>query len=152
MLFPRKVSSNGGLGVQSSETWNIGSVDEGVKSCLTSSPVLSLPDFSENAPKFVIQTDASQTGLAAVLLQADDDGVEHPISYASKKLSKTERNYSTIHREALALIWSVRKFREYVYGRTFLLRTDHRPLTFITSSKSPKCARWCMELADFQLC
>lgn len=67
-----------------------------------------------------------------------------------KKLTKTERNYSTIHREALAIMWAVRKFRDYIYGRKFLLRTDHKPLTFIITSTKPKCSRWALELSDFQ--
>ena len=121
-----------------------------LKKHLCSEPVLKHPDFSENSPPFIIQTDASGTGLAGVLLQSDAVGGEHPVCYASKKLSKTERNYSTVHREALAIIWAVRKFREYVYGKKFILRTDHKPLLFITTSKSPKCARWSLELADFQ--
>ena len=121
-----------------------------LKKHLCSEPVLKHPDFSENSPPFIIQTDASGTGLAGVLLQGDAMGAEHPICYASKKLSKTERNYSTVHREALAIIWAVRKFREYVYGKKFILRIGHKPLFFITTSKSPKCARWSLELAEFQ--
>ena len=121
-----------------------------LRSLLASPPVLKHPDFDSESPSFIVQTDANNTGLAGVLLEADRNGQEHPICYASKMLNKTERNYSTIHREALALIWSVRKFREYTYGRKFILRTDHRPLTFINTSKSPKCARWSLELADYQ--
>lgn len=75
-----------------------------LRQCLMSSPVLKHPDFSDTANILIVQTDASDTGLAGVLLQADDHGLEHAITYASKKLTKTERNYSTIHREALAII------------------------------------------------
>ena len=85
-------------------------VFEKLKTCLLSEPVLKHPDFPEKSQKFVVQTDASQTCLAGVLLQADQDGFEHPICYSSKKLSKTERNYSAVHREALDVIWAVRKF------------------------------------------
>ena len=120
-----------------------------LKAKLTTEPVLKYPDFSDTAPPLIVQTDASMTGLSGVLLQADQNGMEHPVCYASKLLSKTERNYSTIHREALAIIWSVRKFREYLFGRRFIIRTDHKPLTFIDTCKSPKFARWSLELAEY---
>lgn len=94
-----------------------------LKKCLITSPLLKHPDVSEHANIFIVQTDASDTGLAGILLQADDNGLEHPITYASKKLTKTERNYSTIHREALAVIWSVRKFRD-IWTHIFVA---HRP-------------------------
>lgn len=133
-------------------TWN-SSCDlafQTLKKRLMISPVLKLPDFGASANMLIVQTDASDTGLAGVILQSDSDGFEHPITYASKKLTKTESNYSTIQREALAIIWAVRKFRDYIYGRKFLLRTDHKPLTFIMTSTKPKCSRWALELSDFQ--
>ncbi len=131
-------------------TWNLEHERcfDRLRKSITAAPLLSHPDFDDNASPFIVQTDASGTGLAGVLLQ-DSDGYEHPISYASKKLSKTERNYSTIHREALAIIWAVRKFREYIYGRKFVIRTDHKPLVFIASSKTSKCARWSLELSEY---
>lgn len=121
-----------------------------LKKRLMISPVLKHPDFGASANMLIVQTDASDTGLAGVILQSDSDGFEHPITYASKKLTKTESNYSTIQREALAIIWAVRKFRDYIYGRKFLLRTDHKPLTFIMTSTKPKCSRWALELSDVQ--
>ena len=68
-------------------------------------------------------------GIGAILCQDQGQGFQ-PISCASKKLSKAERNYSTIEKECLALVWGVQKFAQYLYGRTFVVQTDHRPLLY----------------------
>ena len=78
---------------------------------------------------------ASSYGLGAVLSHISKDG-EHPIASVSRSLSKAERNYSQIEMEASALVFGVKKFHKYVFGRTFTLLTDHKPLMFILNPKS----------------
>ena len=74
-----------------------------------------------------IQCDASSSGFAAVLTQD-----EHPIVYASKALTTTERNYAQIEKECLAIVFSCTKFDQYTYGRTMVtINADHKPLETI---------------------
>ena len=63
------------------------------------------------------------------------DGTERPIAYASRTLSAAERNYSQIDKEALALVFAVQKFHPYLYGRKFVLLTDHKPLVTLLGPK-----------------
>ena len=72
--------------------------------------------------------DASSFGVAAVLSHLMPDGGERPVAYASKSLSDAEKNYSQLDKEALAIVFGVRRFHQYLYGRKFTLITDHRPL------------------------
>lgn len=94
-----------------------------LKKALASPPVLILPSF--DLP-FFISTDASNGAIGAVLSQIVN-GQEHPIAYWSRQLQKAERNYSTLEREALAVVSAVKHFYPYLYGHTFTLLTDHNP-------------------------
>ncbi|VDI63075.1 Hypothetical predicted protein, partial [Mytilus galloprovincialis] len=80
-----------------------------LKNALVKAPVLKLPNFSQ---VFILQTDASDNGIGAILLQ-DEDNIRLPVSYASKKLKASERNYSTIEKECLAIVWAISKFQRF---------------------------------------
>ena len=75
--------------------------------------------------------DLSQACLGAVVLHVMPDGTERPIAFASKTLNKAKTNYSQIDKEALAIVWAVKKFNCYLYTRHFLIITDNQPLTAI---------------------
>jgi phospholipid-translocating ATPase len=97
---------------------------ETLKGALCESPVLMNPDF---AKQFILQTDASNRGVGAVLSQLDDDGKDRPIAYFSRKLLPSEERYSTV--EQLAIKLGVEAFKVYLIGRSFVIQTDHRSLT-----------------------
>ena len=99
-----------------------------VKQILQSAPILAHYD-----PKLpvTVACDASPVGIAAVLSHRYSDGSERPVAYASRTLTKAEMKYAQIDREALAIIFGVKKFNEYLFGRSFILITDNRPLTHI---------------------
>lgn len=103
-----------------------------IKTCLSTDKVLA--HFNPRA-RVILTVDASPTGLGAVLSQVDTDGVERPVSFASRTLNKAEKNYAQIQKEATAIIFGVRRFHQYLYGRSepFILRTDHKPLLSIFS-------------------
>lgn len=117
-----------------------------MKNALISAPILTSPDFSR---PFVIQTDASETGLGGVLTQIQD-GDEKVIAFASRSLSRAERNYSVTERECLAVIFAIDKFRPYIEGTRFKVITDHYSLLWLNRMKEPsgKLARWAVKLAQ----
>ena len=102
------------------------------KQALVSAKVLV--HYDPNLP-IRVAADASAYGIGAVLSHVLHDGTEHPIAYASRTLSASEKNYSQIEKEALGLIFAVKKFHQYIYGRQFTLITDHKPLLAILGSK-----------------
>ena len=118
-----------------------------LKSRLVQLPVLSHPDFSV---PFILHTDASETAVGAVLSQCID-GKERVVSYWSRQLTKPERNYSTIEREALAVVSATKEFYPYLYGFSFQLVTDHNPLTSLRDIKDVggRLTRWTLYLQQF---
>ena len=115
-----------------------------IKFHLTNEPILRLPDPEKT---YYLQTDASNTGIGAVLMQKHDEKL-FPVCYASKKLSSAERNYSTIEKECLAIVWGIKRFHLYLYGVPFVLQTDHEPLKYMNSAKfaNGRLMRWAMFL------
>lgn len=103
-----------------------------LKKSLTTSPVLQYPDFSKNN-LFTVQTDASGYAIGAVLSNKNGN----PIAFASRSLNKAEKLYPTIEKELLAIVWAVKHFRPYLYGRTFKILTDHKPLIYLFNMKDP---------------
>ena len=105
---------------------------EQAKKQLASAPVLAHYDVTQ---KIKLAADASAYGLGAVISHAYEDGSERPIAYASRTLSDAEKNYAQIDKEALALVFAVQKFHTYLYGRKFVLITDHKPLVTLLGPK-----------------
>ena len=120
---------------------------EVLKDKLCEAPILQYPDFSRD---FILTTDASTKSIGAVLSQGEI-GKDLPIAYASRVLNDAEQRYSVTDQEALAVVWAVEYFRPYLYGRKFLLVTDHKALIFMQSKKDPnsRVARWRLKIADF---
>ena len=126
---------------------------ERLRSLLASAEVLCHFD-----PKLKIKLDcdASPFGVAAVLSHVFLDGSERPIAYASRSLTQAEKNYSQLDKEALAIIFGIKRFHPYLYGNHFVLVTDHKPLLSILGPKSevPSLAaarlqRWALILSPF---
>ena len=120
-----------------------------LKVALTSAPTLSYPCFMS---PFILSTDASETAIGAVLSQFQGEE-EHPVAYWSRQLQKAERNYSTIEREMLAVVAAVKHFYPYLYGRKFILFTDHHPLTTLKGLKDVGgcITRWVLFLQQFEI-
>ena len=101
---------------------------------LTTPPALVFPDFSR---EFLLDTDASDQGIGAVLSQIQSDGQERVVAYASRLLSKSERHYCVTRKELLAVVVFLHHFRQYLLGRKFILRTDHSSLVWLHNFKEP---------------
>ncbi|XP_026537681.1 uncharacterized protein K02A2.6-like, partial [Notechis scutatus] len=128
-----------------------------VKDLLTSDAILI--QYNETLP-LTVTCDASPFGVGAILSHVLPNGTEAPIAFFSRTLSKTERNYSQLDKEALAIVSAIKRFHEYVYGRSFSIITDHKPLLGILAGDkptphilSPRMTRWSEFLAayDYQL-
>ena len=120
---------------------------DSLKGSLTSARVLAYPT---REGKFVLDTDASDHGIGAVLSQFQG-GMERPIAFASRTLSKSERNYCVTRRELLAIVEFVKQHRHYLQGTRFCIRTDHAPLRSVIKAKDPEgqLARWIEFLSTF---
>ena len=121
---------------------------EKLKDACTSTPILGFADYTK---PFVLNTDASIDGLGAVL-QQEQDGRTRVIAFASRSLSKSEKNYPIHKLEFLALKWAItEKFHDYLYGNEFTVFTDNNPLTYIltTAKLDATGQRWVALLANY---
>ncbi|KAK7114676.1 hypothetical protein V1264_000698 [Littorina saxatilis] len=118
-----------------------------LKAKLAEQPIIQMPDHTL---PYILRTDASDKGMGAVLLQDKGEGLQ-PIAYASKKLSETEQKYATVEKECLATVWGIQKFERYLYGRHFILETDHQPLQYLQRMKptNARLMRWALQLQPY---
>lgn len=122
---------------------------QALKELLSSPPILKQADHTK---PYIVKTDASNYALGAVLVQGEGE-LEHPIEYASRLLTKAERNYSTTEREALAVVWAISKFAGYIEGSRITILTDHQALRWLMTLKSPsgRLARWALQLQSHDI-
>ena len=123
---------------------------EQLKDSLINAPLLAYPDFTKS---FKLEVDASLEGLGAILYQKQD-GRFKVIAYASRKLKESEKsmkNYSSMKLELLAMYWSItKKFKDYLYGRSFTVLTDNNPLSHVMEGKKTVAEMsWLSELAEY---
>ena len=124
-----------------------------LKTILSNDTVLAHYDPSQ---QIGISCDASASGIGAVLFHRHQDGGERPISNASKTLTDAQGHYSQIRKEALAIIFVLKKFHQYIYGRNFILVTNHKPLLALFGPTTPtpalaanRLARWALTLSQY---
>ncbi|XP_046142387.1 uncharacterized protein K02A2.6-like [Osmia bicornis bicornis] len=106
----------------------------------------------------VVAADACSTGIGGVLLQRDEHGQERAVYHMSQSLTEAQRNYSQLEKEALALVTAVERFHKFVWGRRFILQTDHKPLTALLQTENTKglkpttaarLKRWALRLLGY---
>ena len=116
---------------------------------LTTAPVLAFPNSED---MFILDTDASDHSIGAVLFQAQD-GIEQVISYGSFVLTPEQRKYCVARKDLLAVVRFTRQYRHCLLGRKFLVRTDHNSLTWLLRFKyiEDQLARWLKELSQFNM-
>ena len=124
--------------LQKATRWSWGkpqqSAFQEAKTQLTSEKLLIHYDPSK---ELLLSCDASPYGIGAVLLHRMQDGTDQPIAFASRSLSKAEKGYAHLDKEGLAIVYGVKKFHQYLYGRKFTITSDHKPLEHIFSSTRP---------------
>ena len=119
-----------------------------LKVALSTNPVVALPDFSGKS-KFELHTDASDQGISAILVQISPDGIEQVVHYGSRMLTKAELKWHTQEKEALAIVWGCNKFRCYLLGSPFIIRSDHQSLQWLMNSEKGRLARWALSMSEF---
>ena len=105
--------------------------------------------------ELILATDVSDYGVGAVLSHMVEGGAERPIGYMSRSLNAAERNYSTVEKEALAIIFGVKKFNQFLYGHPFTINT--KPLEGLLNEKkgipalaAPQMQRWALTLSAYE--
>ena len=123
------------------------------KQYLQTSPVLV--HYDPNMP-VILNCDASPYGIGVALVHRFPDGTEHPVAYASRSLSAAKKNYAHLEREGLAIVYGVKYFHKYLFGRHFDVVTDHWPLLWLLKEDKPisslfsaRIQRWALFLANY---
>ena len=120
-----------------------------LKTTLTNPPTLGLP---KRDGKYIVDTDASKYQIGCCLHQKDEEGQRRPLGYFSRVLRNAEIGYSTVEKEALAVVWAVKTLRPYLEGARFLVRSDQSSLQWVfkhTSDDNPRLARFRLKLAGY---
>ena len=119
-----------------------------LKNALAHPPILIHPNYEKT---FILSSDSSDTALGAMIGQRDNYGIIHPIAYFSKKLNPTQRKYTIMEKELMAIVEAVKSFKYYLYGRKFIIRCDNSALTKLTKLESPgnRVSRWFAFLSDY---
>lgn len=143
--------------LEKNQPWKWSEIEEGAfvnaKSALSSSTVLV--HYNPKNP-IILKCDASPYGLGAVLMHRMTDGEELPVSFASRTMSQAEANYSQLDKEAAAIMFGLKRFHLFLYGRSFEIHTDHKPLLGLMGEKrgihhmsSPRMQRWALTLSSY---
>ena len=105
-------------------------------------------DYSKT---FHVHIDASAYAIGCILAQPRDNHMDFPICYASRQLNTAERNYSTIEREGLGMIFAVKKYRHYLLANKFVFFTDHQALLYLVNKpcNTGRIVRWFLILLEF---
>ncbi|EZG42660.1 enzymatic polyprotein [Gregarina niphandrodes] len=117
-----------------------------LQKALTECPTLTNPHPSW---PYVLDTDASTTAIGACLMQMDDLHNLHPVRFGSRRLTAAERNWPIYELEGFAVVHFILAIRPYLIGRTFTVRSDHKPLQWLWKIDKPRLARWSMALQQF---
>ena len=123
---------------------------DSLKAALSTAPVLAPPDVNKS---WIILTGCSDDTMGACLAHLDENGIERPMAYASATLSEAQQNYGITDKEALAVVWTVKK-RHFIHGSSALVVTDHSCLRDLTAAKefnNKKLMRYAVELSEHNL-
>ena len=143
--------------LQSAKTWSWGDSQEQAfrkaKELLPSAPLLTHYDPEK---QLILSCDASPYGVGAVLSHRFEDNSERPIAYASRTLSPAEQKYAQLDKEALSIVFGVKRFNQYLYGRKFTILSDHKPLQYLLGETrgippmaSARIQRWALMLSAY---
>ena len=121
-----------------------------LKERMVTALILVFPDWKKI---FHVHVDASSIALGVILAQPGEGGIDHPIAFASRKLSSIERNYTTTEREGLAMVYALQKFWHYLLGSHFKMFTDHSTLKYLVNKPvlGGKICRWLLLFQDLTL-